>query len=196
MPFRRKRRMLLGKAHEKHSGTKVFTIGPGTVATPFHIIRESEVGDRDPAGGNDTIQLGRSFEEECNIGDLCKFVNIHIQAGPRTPGSGQNIGWIEWAFTISKGSDAQPVNTNLGTQTLGNVMTTYMRNECLYTGAIPVGFNQPAVAEISLKIPKSRCALRVGDEWTLWMIARTVSATETATDTFRVISSFNYINYH
>ncbi len=77
MPYR-KRAVLKFKAHEKHSGTKVHTIGPGTVATAFQIIRDTEVGDRDPSGGNDTIQLGRSFDEECNIGDSCKYVNIHI----------------------------------------------------------------------------------------------------------------------
>ncbi len=195
MPFRR-RAVLKFKGNEKHSGTKLHTIGPGTVVTPFHIIRDTEVGDRTPAGNNDTITLGRSLEEECNIGDSCKYVNIHIQAGPRENTGQQNIGWIEWAFCIKKGDVANPVNTNLGTNTLGDVCTKYLRNECIYTGAVPVGIAQPAVAEITLKIPKNKVQLKLGDQWILFLIARTISATETATDTFRALTSFNYKNYH
>ncbi len=184
------------KAHEKHADTKVHTIGPGTVLMPFHIMRETEVGDRDPAGGDDTIQLGRGFGQECNVGDACKYINIHIQVGPRLITSSVNTGWLEWAFTCHKGSDPPPTNANSGVLTLGNICTNYFREECIYSGAIPVGVDQPAVAEIRLKIPKKKIVLRAGDEWTLWILARTVSVTETATDSHRVITSFNYINYH
>ncbi len=196
MPRRRRLRAVL--AQEKHSGTKVHTIGPATTTIPEHIMRDTQVGARDPAGGNDTIQLGRSFEEECNIGDICKYINIHIQAGPRLVNASNvaNNGWIEWAFACHKESDTAPANTNLGTQTLGNIITTYLRQDCIYTGAIPVGGSQPSMAEISLKIPKSKQALRVGDQWVLYIAARTVSATETGTTDFRVITSFNYINKH
>ncbi len=196
MPRHRTQRVIQG--HEKHSGTKVHVIGPATVATAFMIVRDTEVGDRDPAGGNDTITLGRSFEEECNIGDVCKYVNIHLQGGPTTVSAGNigNNGWIEWAFTCAKGSDPPPVNTNLGVSTLGDVCTKYFRNECIYTGNFPVGGAQPASQEITLKIPKTKWMLRVGDEWTLWLHARTVSSTETGTDTFKVYSSYNYINKH
>ena len=70
--------MLSGKAYEKHSDSLVSVIGPGTVVIPTMLVRDSEVGDRDPQGGNDTIQLGRSFAEECNIGDIVKFVNMMV----------------------------------------------------------------------------------------------------------------------
>ncbi len=196
MPRFRRQRMLMGKSHEKHSGTKIHIIGPATVARPFHIIRDTEVGARDPAGGNDTVQLGRSYDEECNIGDSCKYVNIHLETGPRNDTNEQNIGWIEWAFVIKKSSDADPTNTNLGTQTLGDVCTKYFRNECIYTGAVAHGFQQTNVAEITLKIPKNKVNLRTGDVWLLYFHARTISATETSTNSMQVISSYNYINYH
>ncbi len=192
----RHRRQLQGLGFEKHSGTKVHTIGPGTVVIANHIIRDTEVGDRTPAGNNDTITLGRSLSEECNVGDKCKFVNIHIQTGPRTITADTNVGWMEWAFCCHKGDDAPPVNTNLGTQTLGDVCTKYLRQECVYTGAIPIGKEQTAVAEISLKIPKNKVRLTVGDLWILYLFGRTVSATESGTNNFRVITSFNYKNYH
>jgi len=186
------------QAHEKHADTLVSVIGPGTVAVTEHIMRDTEVGLRDPAGQNDTIQLGRGFAEECNIGDVCKYINIHIQAGPRaaTSPNAQMGGWIEWGFVCHKGSDAQPTKANIGTLTLGNILTNYFREECIYTGAVPVGINQPATAEITLKIPKKKQMLRVGDEWTLFYIARTTSSTETESDTFKVFTSCNYINYH
>lgn len=196
---RHNRRQLAGMASEQHSGTKVHTIGPGTVITAEHIMRDSEVGARAPDGGNDTIQLGRSFEEECNIGDKCKFINIFIQAGPRSlsdPPSVSRMGWLEWAFCCIKADTAPPVNTNLGTQTLGNVCTTYLRHDCIMTGAIPVGITQPVVASIALKIPKAKIKLTVGDEWILFLHMRTVGATETATDSHRVITSFIFRNYH
>ncbi len=192
----RKSRMVV--AQEKHAGTKIHTIGPATAAIPEHIMRDTETGPRSPAGTNSNIQVNRDFAEECNVGDTCKFINIHIQAGPRNVSATNavNNGWIEWAFACHKSSDAAPLNTNLGVQTLGNIITNYLRSECLYTGAIPVGGAQPAVAEISLKIPKSKQVLRVGDEWVLYLAARTVSATETGTTDFRVITSYNFINKH
>lgn len=191
-----RRRQLAGLASEQHAGTKVFTIGPGTVATAEHVIRDSQVGARAPSGANDTIQLGRSLAEECNIGDKCKFVNLFIQVSARTLGGVANTGWLEWAFCCIKKDTAPPTNTELGTSTLGNVCTNYLRHECVMTGFIPVGLNQPNGQVIQIKIPKAKIKLTVGDDWTLFLHARTSSATETATDTFRVITSFIYRNYH
>ncbi len=190
--------MLMGKSHEKHSDTLISTIGPATATFGRLLVRDTEQGARDPAGGTDTIQLGRGNNEECNQGDSCKYVNIHLQAGPRTVGNANTAenGWIEWGFVIQKNSDTLPAITNFGTQTLGDILTKYFRNQCIYTGNMPVGGQQPNSTEISLKIPKDRIVLKTGDEWVFYFGARTVSATETGTATFRVITSFNYINYH
>ncbi len=186
-------------ASEQHAGTKVHTIGPATTITAEHIVRDSQVGARDPAGGNDTIQLGRSFDNECNIGDKCKFVNLFIEASPRNiadPINDQNIGWIEWAFCCIKEDTAPPVNTNLGTQTLMTICTRYLRHDCILTGFIPIGVAQPNGANIQIKIPKAKIKLTVGDTWILFLHARTASATETSTASFRVLTSFIYRNYH
>ncbi len=195
MPFHRRVRRLKGKSYEKHSDTLISVIGPGTSTVSSMLIRDSEVGDRDPAGGTDTIQLGRGNNEECNVGDLCKFINVHLQCGPRSTNDA-SMGWIEWAFCIMKGSDPEPTTTNLGVQTLGDIMTKYLRNGCIFTGSVPLGRSQPSNAEISLKIPEARQRLVQGDVWRLFFSARTTIATETATNTFLVISSFNYKNYH
>ncbi len=186
-------------ASEQHAASKVHTIGPGTVITAEHIIRDTQVGPRDPTGGNDTIQLGRSFAEECNIGDKCKFVNLFIQVSPRLiqdPISIAKTGWLEWAFCCIKADTAPPTNVNLGTQTLQTVCTRYLRHDCILTGAIPVGALQPAVASIQIKVPRAKIKLTVGDEWILFLHFRTASATETGTAEVRVITSFIYRNYH
>ncbi len=194
VPFRRPRRQLKGKAYEKHSDTLIATIGPGTVAATALLVRDTEQGARDPEGGTDTIQLGRGNNEECNQGDICKFVNLTIQASPRI--HNDDMGWIEWAFCLMKNVELPPSNVNSGIQTLGDICTKYLRNNCIYTGAVPVGKAQPVTQVIQLKIPKSRQRLVTGDEWFLFCRARTAEAVETATDTFRVILSFNYKNYH
>ncbi len=199
MARRFRKALTRGKVSEQHSGTKVHTIGPGTVVTAEHVIRDSQVGARDPDGGNDTIQLGRSFEQECNIGDLCKYINLFIQVAPRTLGDPPNVvtmGWLEWAVCLVKADTLPPTNTNLGIQTLGDVCTKYLRHDCIYTGNIPVGTTQPNNASISLKIPKAKIKLTVGDEWILFLHFRTTSATETGTTNVRVITSFMYRNYH
>lgn len=195
---RRRRRMLMGKSHEKHSDTLVATSGPGTVTIGRFLVRDTEQGARSPDGATDTIQLGRGNNEECNQGDVCKYVNIHMQVGPRVVGAANtaNTGWMEWAFIIQKNSDPVPTNSNIGTNTLGDICTKYFRNQCIYTGNIPIGGNIPNSHEITLKIPKSMITLKTGDEWVLYFHPRTVSSTETGTATFRSIMSFNYINYH
>ncbi len=196
MPFRTKRRQLLGKTYEKHSDTLISVIGPGTVVIPVHVLRDSEVGDRDPAGGNDTIQLGRGYAEECNIGDICKYINIHIQVGPRLVDDLLSMGWLEWGFVIHKNSDTAVAKSNLGTSTLGDILTKYFRNDCILTGNLPVSSSGCSSQEIVIKIPKSKQRLTTGDVWELIFAMRTTSSTETSTNTSKVLTSCHYKNYH
>ncbi len=184
-----------GKSSEQHSDTKVHVIGPGTVLVANHILRDTQVGARDPAGGDDTIQLGRGYGEECNVGDMCKYINIFIEAAGKSTADASQ-GWVEWAFVIKKTSDPNVTNANLGTNTLGDVCTKYFRNECIFTGVVPVGIAQPNAVAIQIKIPKTKAVLRTGDQWILYLYARTSRVTETGTDTFKVYSSCMYRNYH
>ncbi len=195
MPFRRKRRMLQMKTFEKHSDTKVHIIGPGTVGVPFQIVRDTEQGARSPDGNTDTIQLGRGNNEECNQGDIVKYINLIIQSSPRSADAVKG-GWIEWAFCIMKNSDTAPTKTNLGTNTLGDVMIKYLRNQCIMTGVIPIGQYSSSVVNIQIKIPKQWCVLKTGDEWKVFLNGRTANATATETDTWMVLTSFIYKNYH
>ncbi len=186
-------------AHEKHADTLITIAGPGTVVIPRHVMRDTEVGQRDPDGASVNIQANRTFGEECNVGDTCKYINIHIQAGESTAtatNSAKSSGWIEWAFVCHKSQDTAVAKTNLGTLTLGNICTNYFREECIYTGIVPVSPLNPTVQEITLKIPPKKQVLRAGDIWELIFMPRTVSTTATDTDTFMIITSCNYINKH
>ncbi len=187
--------MLRGKTYEKHSDTKLHKIGPATVGVPFQIIRDTEQGDRSEAGDTDTIQLGRGNNEECNQGDICKYVNIHLECMP-TLSSDFATAVVEWAFVKMKASDPRPLKTNLGTNTLGDVMTKYLRNQCIYTGAVPIGQFQASVQEIALKIPKFMWRLTTGDQWIIFLNIRSSVTTDMASDSVLVMSSFNYKNYH
>lgn len=89
-----------------------------------------------------------------------------------------------------------PTKANLGTQTLGDIMTKYMRNECIMTGNLSVSANACSSQDIAIKVPKHKIMLRTGDRWILWLMPRTVSSTETSTNAFKVITSFNFKNYH
>jgi len=193
---RRFRRILAFKTFETHADTKVHNIGPGNVSFPNHIIRDTEVGARSTAGGDTTIQVGRGLGEECNVGDLCKYVNLFIQVGPRTPTTSVNTGWIEWAFVCKREGDIDPVVTNIGVLTLGTICKNYFRNECVMTGFIPVAEQISNGQNIIIKIPKSKVRLTVGDQYILYLYGRTVSSTESGTANFRVITSFMYKNYH
>ncbi len=196
MPFRRMRRQLATKSFEKHSDTKIHVIGPGTVGVPFQIIRETQQGARSEAGAEDTIQLGRSNSEECQQGDTCKFVNIIIQAAPRDTATTIQAGWVEWAFCLMKESDLAPTKTNLGTNTLGDVMTKYLRNQCIMSGILPTGQFTAAVQNIALKIPRKWQTMTTGDIWKVFLNVRTADTTETSTDSLKVLSSYFYKNYH
>ncbi len=195
MRHRRSYSKLRTKVYEKHSDTLISVVGPGTAVIPFLLIRDTEQGDRSPDGNTDTIQLGRGNNEECNQGDICKFINITAQVGPRQT-QDISIGWLEWAFVIMKASDPEPTKTNLGTNTLGDIMTKYLRNKCIYTGAIPIGSAQCATEHIVLKIPRDSQMLKTGDEWKWYFMPRTTNSVETGGSSFKVVSSFNYKNYH
>ncbi len=195
MPRYKKRSFLKSKTSEQHSHTAIDLIGPATTPVTRITIRDTQVGARDPAGSNDTIQLGRSFAEECNLGDVCKYLNVFIAVAPRIATT-QGIGWLEYAVVTKRMNDTDITNANLGTNTLGDVCTKYFRNECFWTGFIPVGIDNPSGVNLHLKVPPKKQKLLSGEEIVLYLHFRTQHGTETGTANVRVVSSFIYRNYH
>jgi len=193
MPFRRKFRTGARKPSVKHSGSLLANTGSGSIVAKLVILKTSG-GPRSTTGAPQTIQSLASTDDDCRTGDTCKLVNLHIQCGPRSNvGVAEDrTGWLEWAFVCVRENETEVANTRIGVQTLGDIATQMYRGECIFTGNIPVGTGQPSSSEITLKVPKQKCKIKLGDEWRFLTYFRAVSSTSTATDSNRLVKSYNY----
>ncbi len=196
MARRRFRKSLIGKPSAKHSGTLVANTGPSTVPDNMVIV-ETDSGARSIDGAPQTIQDRAVTDETCRVGDTIKYVNLHIQAGPRNNIDAQQdrVGWIEWAFVCVRENETILPITRTGLQTIGDIATNMYRGECVFTGMIPIGNAQPAVGEITLKIPKRKQKIKLGDQWRFITAHRAVDSASTSTAVIRLIKSFNFICY-
>ncbi len=181
----------MGKSGTKHAGTLLANIGPGSVPLKLIII-ESESGARQEAVF--ALQDQAFSDETCRAGDLIKFVNIHIGVSARTAVTDE-IGWLEWACVWKREGESDLANTQLGVLTLGTVATNRYRNDCLFTGSIPINRNSASFQEISLKMPRSKQFLKVGETCVLFMAYRSSNSADVTTDDVRVVSSYNYKAY-
>lgn len=197
MPRRRRiRRATIGKSPIQHSHTNVAAVGGATAPASF-IVLNPNIGARSTDGSSQNYSTDRDTSETVNIGDVVKYIHLFAEVTPR---EGANTlddrhGFLEWAFVTCKQSDTAVPITNMGTLTLGNVCTNMFRNECIYTGCIPVGSSQSNCLEAYIKIPKFKQTIRAGDEWRFLTYYRDSKATSTATDAVRVIKSYLYKSY-
>ncbi len=189
-------RLTRGKVPIKKADTNLTTIGAGTAPGTFNIL-ETQGGARTTTGGTQTIKSSADTGEVCNVGDLVKYVTLFIEAGarPDQTTAQDRTGWLEWALVCVKESETTVPITDLGIQTLGAVCNHMFRQECIYTGAIPVGDAQPVYAEIALKIPPTKAKITLGDEWRFITSFRAVSATSVSTGAIRLVKSFQYKCY-
>ncbi len=197
MPFRRRKikRVTMGKDPIKKSGTLIASpIGPSSAITQFNLITTKP---RSNTGSVVTIRDEQTTDSQANVGDIVKYINIHIQCGARDSVEPEDdtSGWLEWGIVKYKEVFILPPSTNLGTNTLGDTLTKQFRGDCLMTGNIPVGGDIPNVAEIVLKVPKANIKQQLGSEIILFVHYRSVNAASTATDLVAAILSFNYKLY-
>ncbi len=192
MVFRR-RRQLIGKTGIQHSATQIGNTGPAAIES-FDFC-ETEAGGRTLSGIVQNVTEKRTTGTECNIGDTIKYVNLFIQAGPRLTDVDDHTGWLEYAVVMVKQTEATVPTSQLGTTTLGDVCTKMFRNECIWTGAFPVGDKQPNNIALVIKVPKSKQRLRIGDQWRLIIHFRSVDAASVATASVRFIMSCIYKGY-
>ncbi len=192
---RRRRRITLNKHGVKKAHTVVATIGGATVPASF-IVLNPDSGARTVDGAAQNIKDNANTSETCFVGDIVKYINLHIQVGPRTGPSGNDtIGWLEWAFVCVKQTETAVPITQLGVLTLGTVCTNMFRNECIMSGFIPIGFQQANGQSISLKIPTTKSTVKIGDEWRFITYFRDMQAASTSTTAVRLIKSYNYKTY-
>ncbi len=170
--------------------------GQGSAPDQFEIM-VTEGGARNIAGATTTIKENATTAETCNVGDTIKYVTLYLQcAGRQSVANPFNInGWIEWAFVCVKESESNVPITNTGTQTLADICMKMFRNECIYTGAVPIGEAIPNYAEIKIKIPRQKQKIRLGDEWRFITFVRSNNSADTVTDRIRIIKSFSYKCY-
>jgi len=185
----------MGKDAIKKAQTLIAVIGPSTTPiTDFDIIEVN--ANRTVGGGAQVVTDTRNTASLCNVGDIVKYVNLIIQTGPQdeTP-EDDTSGWLEWGVVKYKEGKVIPTNTLLGTQTLGNVLTNAFRGDTLLTGAIPVGGDQPSVANIQIKIPKIFNKLQIGSCLVLYVHFRSTNSASTSTTLNTCVMSFNYKCY-
>ncbi len=197
MPFRKRfiKRQTRNKGHLQHSSTVIQSLGPASAPIEFQII-ETDVGARTVDGSQQIATAERNTGDNCNVGDLIKYVNIFIEAGVRTDESAQANGWLEYAVQWGKADDTAIPITNLGTQTLGTICARMFPQNTLLTGFIPLGKNQPNGAQLHIKMPRKCQYLKTGDMLRLWTSYRTSSSTETGTTQIRAVVSFLYNGYY
>ncbi len=180
----------------QHADTKLLNAGSGSIPDTFEIL-ETEGGLRSVTGATQTIQDSASTGEVVRTGDIVKYVNLFVEVAPRVD-MATNIdrtGFVEWALVMVKESETTVPITATGTQTLGVICTNMFRNECIFTGAFPIGNQQPNMATIAIKVPKFKQKIRLGDEWRFITLFRSASSTSTDTIGLRFIKSFMYKTY-
>ncbi len=197
MPRRNfRRRETQGKVPIQHSDTNILNTGGAAVPTKF-VVLETSAGARTVTGATQTTKSQSGTDELCNIGDIVKYINLFAEAAQRFDASedDDNRGWLEWAFMMVKENETEVPITQMGVQTLGDVCTKMYRNECIYTGMIPLGLNQPATLDIKIKVPRFKQKIRIGDEWRFVCYARDLKATSTNAVNVRLVRSFMYKSY-
>ncbi len=190
--------MTRGKNPIHHADTNLLNSGQADLPAKFNVL-ETSGGARTVTGGSQTITSQRDTGELCNVGDIVKYVNLFIQAGPRQDGSGvsaEKKGWLEWAFVCVKESETEVPNTDIGIQTLGVICNHMYQNECIFTGAIPIGLEQPNYLQIKIKIPSTKMKIKLGDEWRFLTSWRSTNSAGTGTAEIRVLKSFMYKSYN
>ncbi len=193
MGYRRRRikRVTMGKEPIKHSTTLVSTIGNGSNAGAFELVTTT-AGDRSLDGSPQVIQTEASTGNKVMVGDIVKYVNVILQAAVTEAGNDGNTqiqGWLEWGVTWRDEVTVNVPSTNLGTRTLGDILTAMFRGDCLMTGEFPVSVNLPNVSRIQIKLPKKAIKFKLGCELVLHTHFRSANVTDLETDTVRLIQS-------
>ncbi len=181
----------MGKLGIKHAASFINNVGGGTIPTAFTMV-EVDAGSRTEA--HQSIKGSADTDETCMVGDLIKFINVHIQISPRS-GTADETGWLEYAVVWAPENATKLTLAQMGTQTLGETATNFYRNECLWTGFIPVSKTASSGAEFTIKTPKAHQYLKIGDSYILYCWFRSNSSTDTSLVLMRLVQSCNFKAY-
>ncbi len=191
MPFHRKVRQTRGKLGIKHAASFINNVGSGSIPTAFTMV-EVDAGARTET--HQAIKGNADTDETCEVGDLVKYINAHIQVAPRN-GAQPDVGWLEYAVVWQQEDMTKITITNMGTQTLGETATNLFRNDCLWTGNIPTSKTAASSAEMVIKCPKQHLYMKIGGSYILYCYYRSNLSTDVQTDNMRLIQSCNFKAY-
>ncbi len=191
-------RQTKGKVPVKHGSTLLDNTGPGVGSFFKHVIFKTSAGVRTTSGSPKTIQNLSKTDEDCQVGDVIKYVNICIQCSPRGVDSTNikdDTGWLEWAiFFQAEGAITMTV-ANIGTDTLGVLSGRTYRQDAIMSGCFPLGSKQAMSADLHIKIPKRMTMMRLGSILQIMCYARGSNSTDTRTDSFRILCSSQFKSY-
>ncbi len=190
--------MMLTKTAVKHTDTAIVTSGSGSIPTES-IVLDTDVGARTTSGATQSIMANQTTDSTVWVGAVVKFINFIIEAairpGEASAGSNNSIGWCEWALVMVKETETSIPITNIGTTHLGDIANKMFRNECIYSGTIPMSRTNPNSTQLAFKVPKAKQVIRPGDEWRLYTYYRDVLAVAAGTDTARIVIYTNFKSY-
>ncbi len=191
MPFRRKQRMTRGKLGIKHADSFLNNVGSGSIPTAFTLV-EVDAGSRTEA--HQSIKGSADTDNTCMVGDLIKYINIHIQASSRN-GLDNDMGWMEYAVVWQPENATKLTLAQMGVQTLGETATNFFRNDCLWTGFFPMSKTAAHGVELTIKCPKNHQFLKIGDSYILYCYFRSSNSADVSTSAIRLIQSCHFKAY-
>ncbi len=192
-------RQTKGKYGVKHGSTLVDNTGPAVGSFFTHVVFQTGVGSRVQSGAPRTLQEDISTDNNCQVGDLIKYVNLCMQCSPRgviPTNELDNAGWLEWGLIWQRERDTSLTVANIGVETLGVLLNRTFRENCLYTGCFAIGTKQANAQDVKFKLPKKSTFLHMGDILQLVCYVRTSNSADARTDSHRLIVSSQYKSYN
>jgi len=191
------KRRTMGKDPIKKSTTIVNVLGQGSAApAKLQII---VVPPRSGSGATTVIRDSQDNDNQANVGDIVKYVNICIQIGPREEQGAQtdvqNNGWLEYAVVFQREREQDMGVAQLGLHTLADVASKQYRGDCIFTGCIPVGAQQANSLDLRIKIPGNKVKLQLGSNLNLYCHMRTTDSADLRSDSHKLLMSALYKLY-
>ncbi len=151
------------------------------------------------ATATDNVFDGADTSHECSPNSIIKYFNIRLQEAIKTDESTQRPGWIEYGLVQFDNQGVEPsipanITSNVGTQTLPELLRNNYRNHCIWTGAFGLSAETPGVLDLKIKIPDKFCKNQVGIFWVFYYMFRSSDSTDITT-TVRNIYSHEYKCY-
>ncbi len=192
------KRRTMGKEAIKKSTTIINILGQGSAAPA--VLEIIDVPNRTGVGSVLQIRDIQDTDKTANVGDVLKYINLCIQIGPREGDETNetlliNNGWLEYAVVFQRERDQAMQSSELGLHTLGDVATKQYRGDCLFTGCLPVGAQQPNSLDLKIKIPANKVKLQLGSNLNMYCHFRSIDSADLRSNSHKLIMSALYKLY-